>query len=136
MRKKMSLTKQELLLSLKMIEEFVLQNWDKIHYLQDKNNFQIVSNRIQKRFMSVLNKNKKRIVKEIEESKELMELLAKSRKEKLSVEEKEKVKNQLLDILKTIPTLAIFLLPLGKLILPILLKILPENLFYPSAFQD
>lgn len=82
----------------------------------------------------LIKRNKKRLGKEISESKELMYLLAKSTKNKLSSDEKKKVKKQLLDICKTIPSLTIFLLPGGGLLLPILVKYIPQLL--PSAFNE
>lgn len=82
----------------------------------------------------LIKRNKKRLVKEISESKELMQLLAKSTKKDLSSEEKKKVKKQLLDICKSIPSLTIFLLPGGGLLLPILIKFIPQLL--PSAFNE
>lgn len=45
-----------------------------------------------------------------------------------------KVNDQLLDIFKSIPSLAIFLLPGGALLLPIVIKFIPKLL--PSAFDD
>lgn len=82
----------------------------------------------------LINRNKKRLTKEISESKELMHLLAKSTGKDLSSEEKKKVKKQLLDICKTIPSLTIFLIPGGSLLLPILIKFIPQLL--PSAFNE
>lgn len=82
----------------------------------------------------LINRNKKRLTKEISESKELMQLLAKSTKKDLSLEEKKKVKKQLLDICKTIPSLTIFLIPGGSLLLPILIKFIPQLL--PSSFNE
>jgi hypothetical protein len=79
-------------------------------------------------------RNKDRLTKEIKESGELMQLLAKSTSKDLSKEEKKKVKKQLLDICKTIPSLTIFLLPGGGLLLPILIKFIPQLL--PSAFNE
>ncbi|MBP5582665.1 MAG: hypothetical protein J6X43_01765, partial [Bacteroidales bacterium] len=38
------------------------------------------------------------------------------------------------DLLKTIPSLAIFMIPGGSIILPFLLKILPEEILMPSSF--
>ena len=81
-----------------------------------------------------IQKNKKRLVKEIQESKELVSLLRKSAFHKLSEGEKEKVKNQLLDICKSIPAFAVFMLPGGALLLPLLIKIIPDIL--PSAFRE
>jgi hypothetical protein len=74
------------------------------------------------------------LVKELSESKELMILLAKSTTRDLDEKEKKKVKKQLLDICKTIPSLTIFLLPGGSLLLPILIKFIPKML--PSAFNE
>lgn len=79
-------------------------------------------------------RNKDRLTRELEESGELMVLLRQSTLRDLSAEEKAKVKEQLLDICKTIPSLTIFLLPGGTLLLPLLVKFIPKLL--PSSFQD
>lgn len=83
---------------------------------------------------TLITRNKSRLMTEISQSKELMVLLRKSTTEKLSEEEKKKVKAQLLDICKTIPSLTIFLVPGGSLLLPILIKFIPQLL--PSAFNE
>ena len=80
-----------------------------------------------------IKKNKKRLAKELEESKELVFLIKKSITQNLSEEEKNKVKEQLLDICKAIPAFAIFMLPGGALLLPLLIKLIPDIL--PSAFR-
>lgn len=82
----------------------------------------------------LLQKNKKRLLQELKQSKEVMHLIRKSTHSKLSIEEKEKIKVQLLDICKSIPALAVFLLPGGALLLPLLIKLIPDIL--PSAFRD
>lgn len=78
--------------------------------------------------------NLNRIVQEVRETGEVARLLTAASVRPLSAEEAEKVKNQLLDICKTIPALAIFALPGGALLLPILIKALPFNIL-PTAFQ-
>ena len=82
----------------------------------------------------LLDKNKKRLIKELNQSKELVVLLKKATHKKLSEEEKEKVKSQLFDILKGIPAFAVFMLPGGALLLPLLIKLIPEIL--PSSFRE
>lgn len=82
----------------------------------------------------LISRNKNRLFKELSESKELMLLLAKSTRRDLDEKEKKKVKKQLLDICKTIPSLTIFLLPGGSLLLPILIKFIPKLL--PSSFNE
>lgn len=79
-------------------------------------------------------RNKDRLTRELEESGELMVLLGLSTLRDLSAEEKSKVKEQLLDICKTIPSLTIFLLPGGTVLLPLLVKFIPKLL--PSSFQE
>ena len=63
-----------------------------------------------------------------------MLLLAQSTKRELNTDEKKKVRNQILDICKTIPSLTIFIIPGGSLLLPILIKFIPQLL--PSAFNE
>ncbi len=82
----------------------------------------------------LLIKNKKRLYKELSQSKELMQLLTKSTYQKLTDKEKEKVKAQLLDILKSMPAFAVFMLPGGALLLPLLIKLIPDIL--PSSFRE
>lgn len=84
--------------------------------------------------ITLITRNKKRLVKEISESKELMVLLAHSTARDLDKSEKKKVKKQLLDICKSIPSLTIFLIPGGSLLLPILIKFIPQML--PSSFNE
>jgi len=79
-------------------------------------------------------RNKNRLLLELNESGELLVLLGQSTLRELNKEEKKKVKEQLLDICKTIPSLTIFLVPGGSLLLPILIKFIPKLL--PSAFRD
>lgn len=84
--------------------------------------------------LTLLARNKTRLVKEIVQSKELMMLLAISTRRDLDEKEKKKIKKQILDICKTIPSLTIFLLPGGSLLLPLLIKFIPTML--PSSFNE
>ena len=82
----------------------------------------------------ILGRNKEKILTELKESKELMDLVRESTLRDLSEEEKEIVRTQFYDILKTMPSLAIFMLPGGALLLPVVSKIFPELL--PTSFQE
>lgn len=120
--------------SLITIENFILQEGNDIFYLQYGDGINVIKQAFIQRFQDFVNKNKQKIITELLESKELAELLRKSRNEKLSVEEREKVKTQILDILKSIPSLAIFMMPGGAILLPIIYKIIPEEILMPSSF--
>jgi DnaJ-domain-containing protein 1 len=83
-----------------------------------------------------LEKNFQRLLKEMRETGELTVLLARAaRGQKLSREERKAMREQLIDVAKTIPALAIFAAPGGVLLLIALAKVLPFNIL-PSAFQD
>lgn len=82
----------------------------------------------------LIKRNSKRIIKELTQSKELMILLTQATTRELTKKEQTKVQLQLLDMFKTIPSLAIFILPGGAILLPIVVKLIPNML--PSAFDD
>ena len=63
-----------------------------------------------------------------------MDLVSKSTVRDLSSEEKEIMRKQFYDILKSMPSLAIFLLPGGAFLLPMISKLFPELL--PTSFQE
>jgi hypothetical protein len=50
------------------------------------------------------------------------------------LDEKEKVRAQLIDVLRTIPAFVVLAMPMAFLTVPILMKVLPKNLF-PSSFD-
>lgn len=118
------------------IENFLLNKGDKIFYLHYGEGIDLVRKAFINRCQDFILKNKKKIVTEILESKELVELIRKSVTEELSDEEKQKVKEQIFDLLKTIPSLAIFMLPGAVVILPLIMKIIPEEILMPSSFVN
>ncbi|MBC7862023.1 MAG: TerB family tellurite resistance protein [Bacteroidia bacterium] len=111
------------------IEGFVLEHWQQLEFLQNKQDYQQVSEQFIKRVSKITEKNKGRLMKEINESEEIVNLLKKARSKELSIEEKEMMRLELIYMLKTIPTFVIISLPQRFLTLPILLKILPKNIF-------
>ncbi|MEZ6185893.1 MAG: TerB family tellurite resistance protein [Planctomycetota bacterium] len=90
---------------------------------------------IARRLQKVVKQNLTALVTEIKETGELAMLLGARSVRPLTPEENQKVKQQLMDVCRSIPALAIFALPGGGLLLPILIKLLPFNLL-PSAFDS
>lgn len=120
--------------SISDINFFINQYKAEIPFFNYSNPIKHFYEQANKNVTKLIIRNKDRLTKEIKESGELMQLLAKSTTKDLSKEEKKKVKKQLLDVCKTIPSLTIFLLPGGSLLLPILIKFIPQLL--PSAFNE
>ncbi len=116
------------------INIFYVSNKDQIALLSKRNMAQSFYDNSSKMVIKLINRNSKRLLKELKESKELMVLLTKSTNRNLTEEEQKKVHAQLLDIIKSIPSLAIFLLPGGALLLPLFMKLIPKLL--PSSFDE
>ena len=120
--------------SLESIDGYIKKYKSEIPYFNFSNPVKHFYDQTHKTVTKLITRNGKRLTRELKESKELVRLLAKSTATDLDNDEKKRVKKQLLDICKTIPSLTIFLLPGGSLLLPILIKFIPQLL--PSAFNE
>ncbi|MBP4138330.1 LETM1-related biofilm-associated protein [Flavobacterium geliluteum] len=120
--------------SITTTNHFITTHKKKIPYFNYSNPVKHFYDQMTHSVVKLITRNKNRLIKEIVQSKELMILLAHSTHRDLDAKEKKKVKKQILDICKTIPSLTIFLLPGGGLLLPILIKFIPTML--PSAFNE
>ena len=120
--------------SIEKTNEFITKYKKEIPYFNYSNPVKHFYDQTTQTVLKLITRNKNRLIKEILESKELMVLLAYSTRRDLNEKEKKKVRKQLLDICKTVPSLAIFLLPGGSLLLPIFIKFIPTLL--PSSFNE
>ena len=116
------------------VDDFYSINQSNITLLNSKNVVQNFYDNSSRMVSKLLTRNGKRLNKELKESKEVMRLISQSTIRDLSSEEQKQLQSQLLDIFKTIPSLAIFMLPGGALLLPLVIKFIPKLL--PSAFDD
>lgn len=97
--------------------------------------WEAVTDQVVERVSTAVTDNLGALAREIRETGELGQLLAKAAAgTTLTREEKRKVKAQLVDLAKAVPALAIFAAPGGALLLPLLAKLLPFNLL-PSAWD-
>ena len=131
---KLNVAESFIIESINFINDFIIKHKKEIPYFNNSNPVKNFYDHTTESVVVLLNRNKKRLVREVSQSKELMQLLAKSTHKELDPEEKKKIKSQLLDICKTVPSLTIFLLPGGSLLLPILIKFIPQLM--PSSFNE
>lgn len=116
------------------VDHFYRENKNHVELLSTKNlaeRFYANSGKLVKKLIT---RNSKKLYQELKESKELLVLLSQSTVRDLTDEEVDKMQEQLLDVLKSIPSLAIFMLPGGAVLLPLFIKFIPKLL--PSAFDD
>jgi hypothetical protein len=125
-------TEEDLENSIMAIEGFVLEHWDQLSQLQNKQDFQQVSKKFISRLTKIADRNQGRLIKEAQESEELIELLSRAKSSELTDAEKHRLQELIIGVLKTIPTFVIISLPQRFLTLPILMKILPKNFFSES----
>lgn len=120
--------------SIASFDVFVKRNRKEMPFFRYSNPVKHLYGHASQNVMLLINRNKKRLAKELSNNGELMLLLTHSTHRSLNEGEKKKVKKQLLEICKTIPSLTIFLLPGGSLLLPLLIKFIPQLL--PSVFNE
>lgn len=132
--KDLGFDEKQIILALDEITSFFEGNVKLIPFLKDKNLAVQIYDSMSKIVKKLILRNSKRLQKELSDSKELVSLISKSATKDLSLEEKKKVQMQLIDIFKSIPSLAIFILPGGAVLLPIFIKLIPKLL--PSSFDD
>jgi hypothetical protein len=129
-----NLKKTETLDAIASVNHFFTAHKEHISLLSSKNVVKSFYDNSSKMVTKLISRNSKRLYKELKESKELVKLISQAAVRDLSEEEQKKINEQLLDIIKSIPSLAIFMLPGGALLLPLFIKFIPKLL--PSAFDD
>src|SRR5690606_12192349 len=102
--------------SILSINSFYTKHKNEIALLSSKNIVHSFYDNSSKMVMKLITRNSKRLYLELKNSKELMVLLSQSTVRDLTVKEQKKVQEQLLDIFKSMPSLAIFMLPGGALL--------------------
>ncbi len=132
--RQLRIDEKEISFSVNYVYDFISQHKKSISFFNYSNPVKHFYDQSSKTVSKLILRNRKRLIKELMESKELLLLLSKSTAKDLTEKERNKVKEQLLDICKTIPSLAIFALPGGAVLLPILMQFIPKLL--PSAFDD
>jgi hypothetical protein len=125
---KLSLSEEDFENSMIAIEGFVLEHWEELDALQGKKDYNMVSDQFIDRMSKIAEKNHSRISQQINNNKELTELLDKLNHEGLEIAERGELKKKLIAMLNSIPSFVIISLPSKFLTLPVLLKILPEDL--------
>jgi len=132
--KRLEFTQKEVDENIEALVQFSKTNEQKMKLFQYAHPVAQFYNQSSKMVRLLILRNKKRLTKELNESGELLLLLGQSTSRDLTSEEKTKVKEQLLDIFKSVPSLTIFMLPGGALLLPLFVKLIPKLL--PSAFHE
>jgi len=120
--------------SLSDMVSFIEHNRSEIPYFQFTHPLKKLYKNTNKTVALLIKRNKKSLIKELENNKLLMQLIVKGTYSNLTAKEKLQLKNQFIELGKTVPAFTIFLIPGGSLLLPILIKLLPELI--PNSFNE
>jgi len=114
--------------SLLAVEGFVLEHWEFLEVLRSEHDYSEVSKEYVERIRRMAKKNAMRIASELAAKSNLRILMEKVKAEELTDSEAAQLKDDLIAVLKKVPTFVIIGLPTAFLTLPMLLKILPPNI--------
>lgn len=114
--------------SLLAVEGFVLEHWEYLEVLRSEHDYSEVSQEYVERIRKMAERNAMRIAAEMQGKSALNSLLEKAKGDDLSDSEASQLKDDLIEILRKIPTFVIIGLPATFLTLPMLLKVLPSNI--------
>jgi hypothetical protein len=118
------------------VAEFYARRRDVVDVFTVSRGAQVMGEELVDKMQSTVEKNFHALLNEVKETGELGTLLARAaRGQKLTRDEKRRMREQLLDIARAIPALAIFAAPGGILLLIALAKVLPFNML-PSSFRE
>jgi hypothetical protein len=118
------------------VAEFYARHRDVVDVFTVSAGAEVMGEELVDSMQATLEKNFQALLNEVKETGELSVLLARAaRGQKLSREEKRRMREQLLDVARAVPALAIFAAPGGVLLLIALAKVLPFSLL-PSSFRE
>jgi hypothetical protein len=118
------------------VAEFYARNRSVVDVFTVASGAEVMGEEVVAGIQRTLEKNFTALMKEVRETGELSVLLAKAaRGQDLTRDERRRMRQQLIDVAKAIPALAMFAAPGGLLLFIALAKVLPFNIL-PSAFQD
>ncbi len=129
----MAPTERELLYA--SVARFFDQHGQRFAFLHNNPAVRQMQEYVEENIIKLLKLNLNRIIQEVQETKELYDLLMKATVTPLTEDEWKRVSEQIQDVLKAIPALALFALPGGTVLLPIVIRLLPFNIL-PSSFQN
>lgn len=109
------------------VESFIVEYGQQIQ-IQDKDKIDQLGNHLLNRIAIMIQTQIPALKEEIVKQPELLKLLQKNQQEKLTSEDRNKIRKELFDAIKALPTFSAIGLPKTYLTFPNLMRVLPENL--------
>ncbi|WPP50237.1 tellurite resistance TerB family protein [Catalinimonas niigatensis] len=127
LQKKLNLDITTFQSSMVAVESFIVEYGQQIQ-IQDKDKIDQLGNHLLNRIAIMIQTQIPALKEEIVKQPELLKLLQKNQQEKLTSEDRNKIRKELFDAIKALPTFSAIGLPKTYLTFPNLMRVLPENL--------
>ncbi len=125
---KLGFTSNELEIATIAIESFMVEHWQQVNYLQTSHNFEGISGHLVHDLTAIIKKHAKKLSEAVYKDQGLVTLLIKLRNDSLTMDEKKRVRFQLIEVINSLPPLQVVSLPRTFLTLPVLVQILPKTI--------
>ena len=113
--------------SMMAVEGFILENWSHLDELQNKKDYEQVSNEFINHLKSVTSKYQKRLLNEMNKDVELCKLLKKGSVKELNDDEKHIVETKLINVLRNLPVFSVIALPKNFLYYEHVIRAIPKE---------
>ena len=117
------------------VESFLLENWQKLAHQQDDNRVNHLGKQLQKRIHELIMYDELAFKEAINKNPVLQKLLLKMQHEKLSAENRTRIRQELIAVINGLPSLSGIALPRTFLTFPRLMEIFPGDYFIQMQDQ-
>lgn len=131
LQKKLKLDDVTFQSSMVAVESFIVEYWQQIQ-VKDENEVNQLGTHLLNRMALMIQAQAPALKQEIHKQPELLKLLIKNQQEKLTAEDRNKIRKGLFEAIKTLPAFSVIGLPKAYLTFPNLMRILPENFLSES----
>lgn len=134
LRTKLKIEKEVFNSSEVAVESFLLENWQKLAHQQDEEKMNQLGSQLLKRIREMVMNDEAGFRTAVEQNPTLQKLLLKMQHEKLSAENRTRIRQELITVINALPSLSGIALPRTYLTFPRLMEIFPKEYF--SLGQD
>lgn len=127
LRRKLCLGSSEVESSQISVESFMISHWQQMEFLQNRDRLTILQEQVMNKMAAAISKNKDAFIYQIQSNPELAKLLKKASQEKLKNEEKNKIRQGLLEAIRALSSTMLSAIPKSFFTYSVLMQIIPEN---------
>lgn len=135
LQKKLKLEDMTFQSSMIAVESFIVEYWQQIQ-MQDEEMIKELGTHLLNRIALMLQEQKEALKQELNQQPQLIKLLIKNQQEKISTEDRNKIRKGLFDVINKLPYFSAIALPKAYLTFPNLMLILPENILPEKSIND